>query len=119
MSRQSSALSAIDRTALLGLAFVAFLVFGVGGYAVTAEVSGAVIAPGLLVVHSNVKRVQHPTGGIVGEIRVHDGQDVKAGEVVLRLDETIAQANLAIVSKSYNELLARRARLEAERDGAP
>ena len=62
--------------------------------------------------------MQHPTGGVVGELRVRDGDRVKAGDIVVRLDETITQANLAIVVKSLNELQARHARLEAERDDA-
>ena len=107
---------AIRTHLLAGVTVVALLVGGVGGLAATTEFSGAVIAPGLLVVDTNVKKVQHPTGGVVGELRVRDGDRVKAGDIVLRLDETITQANLAIVVKSLNELLARQARLEAERD---
>jgi HlyD family secretion protein len=94
------------------------LVVGVGGWATTTELSGAVIAPGQLVVDSNVKKVQHPAGGVVGELRVKDGDRVKAGDVVVRLDETQARANLAIVAKALDELAARQARGEAERDGA-
>ena len=60
--------------------------------------------------------MQHPTGGVVGELRARDGDKVKAGDIVVRLDETITQANLAIVVKSLNELQSRLARLEAERD---
>ena len=67
---------------------------GVGGWAATTEIAGAVIAPGFLVVESNVKKVQHPTGGVVGEIRARDGDRVKAGDIVVRLDETITRANL-------------------------
>ena len=89
---------------------------GSAGLAATTELSGAVIAPGSLVVDSNVKKVQHPTGGVVGELRVRDGDQVQAGDIVVRLDETMTQANLAIVAKSLNELQARLARLEAERD---
>jgi HlyD family secretion protein len=69
------------------------------------------------VVDSHVKKVQHPTGGVVGEIYARDGDRVRAGDVVIRLDETVARANLAMVSKSLDELAARQARLEAERDG--
>jgi len=64
-----------------------------------------------------VKKVQHPTGGIVGELRVRDGDHVHAGDIVVRLDETVTRANLAIVTKSLDELMARKARLESERDG--
>ena len=76
------------------------------------------IAPGVLVVDTYVKKVQHPEGGIVGEILARDGDRVKAGDVVVRLDATITRANLAIISKGLIELVARKARLEAERDGA-
>ena len=82
------------------------------------EISGAVIAPGQLVVESDVKKVQHPTGGVVGELRVREGDKVKAGDVLIRLDETQTRANLDIVLKALDELTARRARDEAERDGA-
>jgi HlyD family secretion protein len=96
---------------------VLILVVGVGGWAATAVISGAVVASGSLVVDSNVKKVQHPTGGIVGELRVRDGDRVHAGDVVVRLDETVTRANLAIVTKGLGEMMARKARLESERDG--
>jgi HlyD family secretion protein len=92
------------------------LTVGVGGWATTTELSGAVIAPGSMVVDSNVKKVQHLTGGIVGELLVRDGQHVRSGEVVLRLDETITRTNLAIVTKGLDEMTARQARLASERD---
>jgi len=94
------------------------LTVGVGGWATTTELSGAVIAPGSMVVDSNVKKVQHLTGGIVGELMVRDGQHVRSGEVVLRLDETITRTNLAIVTKGLDEMTARKARLASERDQA-
>jgi HlyD family secretion protein len=101
-----------------GIGVVIILVGGVGGWASNAPISGALIAPGALVVDSNVKKVQHPTGGVVGEVRVRDGDRVSAGDVVVRLDETVTRANLAIVTKGLTELYARKARLAAERDGA-
>src|SRR3954453_11183237 len=114
---RSPAQRAIRRHLLAGVAAVTILAGGGGGLAATTDISGAVIATGQLVVDSNVKKVQHPTGGGVGELRVRDGDKVKAGEIVVRLDETITQANLAIVVKSLTELWARQGRLEAERDG--
>ncbi len=102
----------------VGLIIVGLLVGGVGSWAATTDISGAVIAPALLVVDTHVKKVQHPTGGVVGEILARDGDQVKAGDVVLRLDDTITRANLAIITKGLTELAARKARLEAERDGA-
>ena len=94
------------------------LVIGVGGWAATAVISGAVVASGSIVVDSNVKKVQHLTGGIVGELRVRDGDRVRVGDIVVRLDETVTRANLAIVTKGLDELTARKARLESERDGS-
>ena len=99
-----------------GLAVVALLVGAAGGWAGSTQISSAVISYGALVVDSNVKKVQHPTGGIVGEIRARDGDRVKTGDIVVRLDETMTRANWGIVTKGLNELIARKARLEAERD---
>lgn len=64
---------------LTGSLLIGILTFGVGGWATYTRIHGAVVAPGQLVVESDVKKVQHPTGGVVGEIRVRDGQRVKAG----------------------------------------
>jgi HlyD family secretion protein len=93
------------------------LVAGLGGLAMVTELAGAVIASGSVALDGSVKKVQHPTGGVVGDIRVKDGDRVRAGDVLVRLDETVARANLAVISKSLDELSARQARLEAERDG--
>ncbi|MGX1325223.1 HlyD family secretion protein [Bradyrhizobium sp. USDA 377] len=100
-----------------GLVGVIVLAGGVGGWAATTELAGAVIGSGTLVVDSYTKKVQHPTGGVVGELNVREGARVKAGDVIVRLDETVTRANLLIVVKSLDEQTARRARLEAERDG--
>jgi len=113
-----SASESIRRHIAFGGILVAILVFGLGGWAATAQISGALIAQGSVVVDSNVKKVQHPTGGVVGELYVHDGDHVKEGQVLIRLDETVTHANLAIVTKGLTELYARKARLAAERDGA-
>ncbi|BAB48494.1 HlyD family type I secretion periplasmic adaptor subunit [Mesorhizobium japonicum] len=110
----------IDRTIrrylLGGVAACIFLVGGAGSLAAVTELSGAVIAPGKLVVDSSVKKVQHPTGGVVGDILAREGDAVKSGQVLIRLDETVTRANLAIVTKGLDEFEARLARLEAERD---
>ena len=102
---------------LAGLVIVIVLAGGVGGWAGTMTLSGALIAQGSVVVDTNVKKVQHPTGGIVGELNVRDGDHVKQGDIVVRLDDTVTRANLAIVTKGLDELYARKARLESERDG--
>ena len=112
------AFQSIQRWLLLGTAIVVFVAFGVGGWAATTELSGAVVAQGVLMVDSNVKKVQHATGGTVGELRVREGEHVRAGEILIRLDETQARAAAAIVIKGLDDMTARMARLEAERDGA-
>ncbi len=101
---------------LAGVVMGVVLVGGAGAWASVTSLSGAVVAPGHFVVDSYVKKVQHPTGGVVGEILVRDGDVVKAGDVVMRLDATQTRANLAIVTKRLDELTARLSRLEAERD---
>lgn len=106
----------LHRYVLAGVAASVALVLGLGGWAALANLSGAVIAPGTVVVDSNLKKVQHPTGGIVGELFVKDGVEVENGAVLMRLDETVTRANLAVVNKSLNEFDGRKARLEAERD---
>jgi len=107
----------IRKHLVVGLSVVVLLAGGLGGWASTAQISGALIAPGSIVVESNVKKVQHPTGGVVGEVRAHDGDLVKAGDVVVRLDDTVTKASLAIVTKNLDGLWARAARLEAEQRG--
>jgi HlyD family secretion protein len=103
---------------IVGMFIVAFVTFGVGGWAATSQLSGAVIGQGVVVVDSSVKKVQHATGGIVGELRVREGDHVNAGDILIRLDETQTLANATIVTQSVDELLARQARLGAERDNA-
>lgn len=107
----------IRRYLLAAVLSCCFLVGGVGGLAAMIELAGAVIASGTLVVDSRVKKVQHPSGGVVDKINVREGDIVKAGDVLVRLDETVTRANLAIVEKSLDEFYVRVARLEAERDG--
>jgi len=89
-----------------------------GGWAVGTEIVGAVIAQGSLVVETSLKKVQHPVGGVVSELMVRDGDRVKAGDVVMRIDATMTRANLAIIVKSLDQFTARKARLESERDRA-
>jgi HlyD family secretion protein len=88
-----------------------------GGWAAFVPLAGAVVVPGNLVVQSNVKNIQHPTGGVVADIDVQDGSRVQTGERLLRLDATQARAGLQMVSKQLDELGAKIARLVAERDG--
>jgi HlyD family secretion protein len=103
---------------LLGLIMLAVLVGGVGTWAVLTTIAGAVIAPGQIEVDQNRQVVQHPDGGVVMDILASEGESVAAGDVLMRLDGTLMQSELAIVENQFYELLARRGRLEAERDDA-
>jgi HlyD family secretion protein len=107
------------RNHLIGGTVIALvLTVGIGGWAATTELSGAITAPGSVVVDSNVKKVQHLTGGIVGELLVREGDKVRIGDTLVRLDETVLRAGLAIYTKGLDEMRARKARLASERDGA-
>jgi HlyD family secretion protein len=88
-----------------------------GGWLALVPLAGAVVVPGNLVVQSNVKTIQHLAGGVVAEIKAANGARVAAGDLLLRLDATQAQASLQIVTKQLDELRARTSRLTAERDG--
>lgn len=112
----TTAAASARRHLAYGWAAVAALIVGLGGWATLADISGAVIAQGTVVVESNVKTVQHPTGGIVAALEVREGDLVRAGDVLIRLDETQTRANLAIASNALDELSVRKARLETERD---
>jgi HlyD family secretion protein len=96
-----------------------FLAVGVlGGWSAFASIRGAVIAPATIVVESNTKRIQHRDGGIVDAILVKDGDHVEAGQDLVVLDSTDNVAELGIIDSVLSEELAKRARLEAERDEA-
>jgi HlyD family secretion protein len=102
---------------LMGYLGVAVLIFGVGLWGSTASISGAVIAPAQIEVEAKRQVIQHPDGGVVGEILVRDGDRVEAGQPVLRLDETLLRSELNIIEGQLFEIMARRGRLAAERDG--
>jgi len=105
------------RRHIAGVAAVIAVAVGAGAWTGATELSGAIIASGSLVVESNIKKVQHPTGGVVADLLVEEGARVQAGDLLIRLDATTARATYDSVSKSLWEIAARNARLEAERDG--
>lgn len=93
------------------------LVIGFGGWASLTHLSSAIVAQGVLVVDGKIKNVQHLEGGLVRQIRVKDGDLVVAGQLLMRLDDTAAKAGYAIISGQIDELIAQKARLEAELAG--
>jgi len=94
------------------------LVGGLGAWSALTNISGAVVAMGAVKVESERQVIQHPDGGVVGEILAREGDTVAAGDVVLRLDGTFLLLERAIVERQLLEIAARKARLIAERDGA-
>lgn len=105
------------RLTVIGVLGLVTLGGTVGVWGGTAPLAGAVIASGRVVVETNVRRIQHPSGGVVADIRVRDGDRVAAGDLLVRLDETNARATLALIETELHRLTVRKARLQAERDG--
>lgn len=102
----------------LGLATFVVLFSVVIGWAVIMPLAGAVVVGGTFVVHSSAKKIQHPRGGVVGQIPVHDGSKVKEGDTLVVLDNTAAKAETTAVARQIDETSLRIARLTAERDRA-
>lgn len=99
-----------------GLAISALLVAGVFGWASRAELAGAVVVTGEVAVDRNLRVVQHRDGGIVQEILVSEGDAVREGDVLIRLDNTTAWTERAILHGKIAEYSIRKMRLEAQRE---
>lgn len=82
------------------------------------NINGAVVGGGKLAVASKVKTITHATGGILAELLVRDGEHVKAGQLLMRFDEAVSTSSMETTQLNRDQLMARKARLEAERDGA-
>ncbi|MCF6316093.1 MAG: HlyD family type I secretion periplasmic adaptor subunit [Marinosulfonomonas sp.] len=102
---------------ILGFLAILVLVGGFGTWSVMANISGAVIADGQIEVDQNRQVVQHPDGGVISEIRVQEGDLVSAGDILLRLDAANLGSELVVIEGQLFEMIARRGRFEAERDG--
>lgn len=100
----------------IGLVTLVVLVFGVGAWSAFANIAGAIVAQAKLKVESERQVVQHPEGGVVKEILVKEGDLVQAGDVLIRLDDKLMAADLAIAEGQLYEIMARSGRLAAERD---
>ncbi len=108
----------LRNTTLLGYTSVALLLGVFGSWAAMSDLNGAVIAHATIVAESYSKRVQHQEGGIVSRILVKDGDRVTEGQALVVLDPTDAKAELGIIQSSLDELLVKKTRLEAQRDGS-
>lgn len=102
---------------LLGIIALVALIGGFGTWATVTRIASAIVAPGAIEVEQNRQLVQHPDGGVVSEIVVREGDMVEAGQVLIRLDPERIRSELTIVESQLFELMARRGRLEAEREG--
>ena len=100
----------------LGLLALLVLVGGFGAWSVMAQISGAVITSGQIEVDRNRQVIQHPDGGVVEAILVQEGDTVAKGDTLIRLDASLLRSELAVVEGQLFEIIARRGRLEAERD---
>jgi HlyD family type I secretion membrane fusion protein len=101
----------------IGILTLVVLVGGFGTWAATTNISGAIIASGSIEVDQNRQVIQHPDGGVVAEIVVDEGDTVAEGDVLIKLDPTLLISELTIVEGQLFEIMARRARLQTERDG--
>ncbi len=104
------------RVVVLGLVIVVLFFGGLGGWIATATLQGAVIAPGEIIVETYRKQVQHLDGGIVAEILVREGNRVKKGQVLIRMDGERVLATRDLYQGQMWALQARQARLSAEKD---
>ena len=111
------AVRSLNRQAFSGLAAAGLMVAATGSWAALGIIQDAVIGPGTVVVNSQKKKIQHPDGGIVAEIRVEDGTHVDAGSVMFHLDGKQLSADMGTVRRRIFELAAKRWRLLSERDG--
>ena len=102
----------------VGCSALIVLLLGIGVWSVRTEIAGAIIASGTIVVENNRQVIQHAEGGVVGEILARDGDPISEGDLLLRLDGTILESELALAELQLIELRARKARLQAERDEA-
>ena len=100
----------------IGILALFLLVGGFGAWAIQAQISGAIVSSGKIEVDQNRQIVQHPDGGVVIDILVEEGDVVGEGDVLIKLDDTLHASELIIIEGQLFELMARRGRLEAERD---
>ena len=108
----------LRRRTRLAFILIAALVVGCFGLAATLQVGGAVVGSGEVAVESSVKTIAHPTGGVLTAVLVRDGDHVTKGEALMKFDVGVSSVGMESASLGLAQMRARRARLEAERDGA-
>lgn len=108
----------LRRSFRTGLITIGLLIFGLFALSALIGTRGAVVGTGEVTVESRVKKIAHPTGGVIAAVNVREGQRVKKGDVLLRLDDTVSGASASATGDTFEQLTAAAARLAAERDGA-
>ena len=109
----------LRRSFRMGLITIGILIFGLFALSALIGTRGAVVGSGEVTVASRVKKIAHPSGGVIAAVNVREGQRVKKGDVLMRLDDTVAGASASAAGNTFEQLAAAAARLEAERDGTP
>ena len=109
--------SGLRGPAVAGIVIMLLFFGGLGSWAALAPLAGAVVAEGVVKVEANRQAVQHLDGGVVRQILVKDGERVAEGQILIRLDETAAKANVDVLAAQEDALVSLQARLLAERDG--
>jgi HlyD family type I secretion membrane fusion protein len=107
----------IGARVFVGSCAAVLLIGGFGGWAATAELSGAVVGQGQVMVDKDLRAIQHLDGGIIRSIDVKKGDSVAEGQVLFTLDAKQLQAEGEIMRGQMMDYLAKRQRLMAERDG--
>jgi len=110
--------SGIRSRVFVGSLAIILLVGGFGGWAATTDLSGAVVGQGQVMVDKDLRAIQHLDGGIIRSIEIKKGDTVAEGQTLIRLDDTQLKAEGQIIAGQFLDLLAKRQRLLAERDGA-
>ena len=109
----------LTRSLRNAMLLVGILVFVLGGLAAFLPMASAVIGSGEVTVESRIRQIGHPTGGVIKDLPVREGQHVKKGQLLMALDNRVSSASAAMTGANIDQLEAREARLIAERDGLP
>lgn len=118
MNADGAQVWSIRKPLLIGFLAILLLIGGFGTWSVVANISGAVVAGGQIEVDQNRQVVQHPDGGVIKTINVQEGDRVEANDILVQLDDSKLSSELVVIEGQLFELMARRGRLEAERDEA-
>ncbi len=116
-SPESTAAVDFEKPRRIGLGLLALVFGGFGLWSLTAPLDSAALAPGVVIVKSYKKTIQHLEGGIVKDIKVREGDRVASGDTLIVIDDTQTRASLDIAKANLFALLAKESRLLAERDG--